>query len=99
MVREETGLNYYKDLWTNPIEKYINTYTGKVTTVDLITYDELEELLKSFKNKKTPGCDDVNIELIKYAPLEIKYRFLELLNIFILVLVQAYMLLDLLIFN
>ena len=55
--------------------------------------------LKSFKNKKTPGSDDMNVELIKYAPLEIKYRFLELLNIFILVLVQAYMLLDLLIFN
>jgi hypothetical protein len=67
-------------LWTNPIEKYINTYTGKVTTVDLITYDELEELLKSFKNKKTPGSDNMNVELIKYAPVGIKYRFLELSN-------------------
>ena len=50
--------------------------------MDLITYDELEEILKSFKNKKTPaGSDDMNVELIKYAPLEIKYRFLGLLNI------------------
>ena len=70
VIREETGLNYYKDLWTNPVEKYIKSYTGEVTTVDLITYNELEELLKSSKNKKTPGIDDVNIELIKYAPLE-----------------------------
>ena len=80
MVREETGLNYYKDLLTNPVEKDINPYTGEVTTVDLITYDELEKLLKSFKNKKSPGSEDMNVELIKYAPLGIKYRFLELLN-------------------
>jgi hypothetical protein len=41
-------------LWTNPIEKDINPYTVEVTRVDLITDDELEEILKSFKNKKTP---------------------------------------------
>ena len=56
VIREETGLNYYKDLWTNPVEKYIKSYTGEVTTVDLITYDELEEILKSFKS------DDMNVE-------------------------------------
>ena len=80
IIREGTWLNYYKDLWTNPVEKD-NLYTGEVTMVDLITYDELEEILKSFKNKKTPGSYDMNEELIKYAPLEIKYRSLELLNI------------------
>ena len=80
IIREETWLNYYTDLRTNPVKKDINPYTGDVTTADLLTYDELEEILKSFKNK-TPGNDDMNVELIKYAPLGIKYRFLELLNI------------------
>ena len=48
--------------------------------VDLMPYDELEEIFKSVKNKETPGSEDMNVELIKYAPLEIKYRILELLN-------------------
>ena len=41
-------------------------------------YDELEKILNSFKNKKTSGSDDMNVELIKYPPPEIKYRILEL---------------------
>ena len=70
IMREKFWLNYYKHLWTNPVEK--DPYTGEVTTVNLIMYDELEEIFKSFKNKKTSGSDDMNVELIKYAPLQIK---------------------------
>jgi sorting nexin-29 len=51
-------------------------------TVDPIELDELEEILKSFKNKKSPGNDGMNIELLKYTPVEIKVRFLHIINIY-----------------
>jgi hypothetical protein len=43
-------------------------------TVDPIELDELERTLKSFKIKKSPGSDGMNIELLKHAPVEIKVR-------------------------
>ena len=45
--------------------------------MDLITYHKLEEMFKPFKNTKTLGSDDMNVELIKCALLEITYKFLE----------------------
>jgi E3 ubiquitin-protein ligase DOA10 len=50
-------------------------------TVDSIELDELLEILKSFKNKKSSGNDDKNIELLKYVPVEIKVRFLHIINL------------------
>ena len=34
--------------------------------------DELEKVLKLTKNGKTPGQDNINSELYKYAPEEFK---------------------------
>ena len=33
-----------------------------------VTLDELEKVLKLTKNGKTPGQDNINSELYKYAP-------------------------------
>jgi hypothetical protein len=32
------------------------------------------------KNRKTPGCDNLNLELLKYASTNVKLRFLNILN-------------------
>jgi hypothetical protein len=41
-----------------------------------ITSEELEKALKLTKNGKTPGQDNMNSELYKYAPQELKLRLL-----------------------
>jgi len=46
----------------------------------LITLDELEKVLKLTKNGKSPGQDNINSELYKYAPEEIKLMLLQFLN-------------------
>jgi hypothetical protein len=51
-------------------------------SVDPIEVDELEGILKSFKNKKSPGSDGINTEPLKYAPVEIKVKFLHVINIY-----------------
>jgi hypothetical protein len=43
-------------------------------TADPIEWEELEGILKSFKNNKSPDNDGMNIELLKYAPEENKIR-------------------------
>jgi hypothetical protein len=50
-------------------------------TADLTELEELKGILKSFKNKKSPGNDGMNTELLKYAPVEIKIRYLNIINI------------------
>jgi hypothetical protein len=37
--------------------------------------------MKCGKNKKSLGCDRVNVNFMKYAPAALHYRFLGLLNI------------------
>jgi hypothetical protein len=64
-------------LWTNETENEIDPELNVLLTDDPIELDELEGILKSLKNKKSPGYDDMNIELLKYAPVEIKVRFLH----------------------
>jgi hypothetical protein len=48
------------------------TYFGIQTS---ITLDELEKVLKLTKNGKTPGQDNINSELYKYAPEEVTKIF------------------------
>jgi sorting nexin-29 len=50
-------------------------------TGDAISIDELNMVLKNIKNRKTPGSDGINTELIKYAPQAFLYRFLDFTNI------------------
>jgi hypothetical protein len=49
-------------------------------TAGLIKLDKPERTVKSFKNKKSSGEDGTDIGLLKYAPVEIKIRFLNIIN-------------------
>ncbi|KAJ4431069.1 hypothetical protein ANN_19662 [Periplaneta americana] len=84
-VRTEDWLRYFKELWTTQHYEE-NLHVDKDTSVpvsdiDLIEYEEMEQILQSFSNNKSPGSDDLNIELLKYAPVGIKQRLLNILNI------------------
>jgi hypothetical protein len=48
--------------------------------IDPIELDELLSALKQFKNKKAPGSDKINIELLKEAPFTLLIRLLDLIN-------------------
>jgi hypothetical protein len=50
-------------------ENEIDPELNDLLTVDPIELNELEEILKSFKNKKSQSNDGMNSELLKYAPL------------------------------
>jgi hypothetical protein len=50
--------------------------------VDPLTVEELIDTIKYSKNKKTPGDNRMNIELIKYAQTALHCRFIDQLNIF-----------------
>lgn len=48
-----------------------------ITNVNPIITDKLNEVLVSVKNKKTPGCNDSDAELFKYASENLKMWFLK----------------------
>jgi hypothetical protein len=50
-------------------------------TADPTELEELEGILKSLKNKKFQDNDGMNTEHLKYAPVEIKTRHLNVFNI------------------
>jgi hypothetical protein len=37
--------------------------------------------MNNMKNKRATGIENMNIELLKYAPTSVKYRFLDIINI------------------
>lgn len=83
-IPDQVWLEFYKNLWTTSVKEMNenNKNNNKdLMEVDLITYEELKTTLASFKNKKSPGTDNINIELFKYAPDEVMIRFLDILNI------------------
>lgn len=80
-ISEENWITHYSNLWTNEDGKDINPTLSIMAEIDLIGMDELDNALKTSKNKKASGVDNINIELLKYMPDNVKRRFLEILNI------------------
>jgi len=80
-IDENVFLRYYEKLWNT---KNINELQLEYNSTDylhaFITLDELENVLKLTKNGKTPGQDNINSELYKYALEEFKLRLLTFLN-------------------
>lgn len=79
LIPQEEWTSYFKDLWTEETdEEIVSTLIDE--NVDPISFEELETTINNSKNKKTPGVDNINNELIKYASIQLKYRLLDLLN-------------------
>jgi hypothetical protein len=72
---------HYKKLWntTNINELGLENNSPDYLHA-FITSGELEKMLKLTKNCKSPGQDNINSELYKYAPEEFKLRLRQFLN-------------------
>jgi hypothetical protein len=46
---------------------YVNEY-------NTINMNDLENALRMFKSRKIPGIDEINMELIKYASINLKKK-------------------------
>ena len=87
---ENIFVDYFKKLWnekTSDNQAEIDTSidddrnTNELSYQhDTITQEELDTVLKLLKNGKSPGEDNINSELYKYAPKEFKQRLLKFLN-------------------
>jgi hypothetical protein len=78
---ENIFIQYYEKLWntTNTNELQLKHNSADHSDVS-VTFYELENALKLTKYGKTPGQDNINSELYKYAPKEFKLRLLNFLN-------------------
>src|SRR5215469_7400621 len=80
-IDENVFLQYYENLWNTTNTNELQLEHNSANHFDtLITFDELEKVLKLTKNGKTPGQDNINSELYKYAPKDFKLRLLHFLN-------------------
>jgi hypothetical protein len=81
VIKEEEWYSFFKNLYTNNknVHEEINP---TLIEVDNIEFNELNEIINNMKNKKAIGIDNMNIELLKYAPTSVKYRFLDIINIY-----------------
>jgi len=76
-IDENVFLQYYGKLWntTNINELQLECNSADYLHAS-VTFEELEKVLKLTKNGKTPGQDNINSELQKYAPEEFILRLL-----------------------
>jgi hypothetical protein len=68
-------------LWTANNGEEATQVTPDEGKVDPITIEELTEVIKNIKSRKSPGSGGINNELLKYAPKSCLFKLLDFLNI------------------
>jgi len=83
-IEDQKWINHYKDLWcTNSLQNDNDdpeTTSATSTGIDEISDEELEQSLKSMKNRKAPGPDGLNSELFKYGDTSSQTAYLSSLT-------------------
>ena len=59
--------NYFKDIFTQDSTHPLPDITPQKLKEE-ITFFEVERAVNKLKNNKSPGCDNINAELLKYGP-------------------------------
>jgi len=83
-IEDQIWIKHYKNLWyknspQNDSDEQETTSTPSAG-IDEISDEELEQSLKSMKNRKGAGLDELNSELFKYRGPVLSNRLLELIN-------------------
>ena len=71
--------HYFKNIFFTNAPKYKTINPQPMKTP--FTTKEVQEAVKTMKNNKSPGCDEVYVELIKYAPTVIHENIAKICNI------------------
>lgn len=79
-IEEQKWLNYFKELWTSRESKEF-ILAQPQQNIDPITQEELQNALQTGKNKKAPGTDKINLELLKYASNKTQIKILNFINV------------------
>ena len=93
MVQDEEGLfagsvqqqlriitNHFKHAFSNKNEPISKPVIQPTEMRIPFTADEIRKATKSMKNNRSAGKDNINAELVKYAPQELHQNIAELLN-------------------
>jgi len=81
VIDEQKWIQHYEKLWYNPnspVEEDLEEHTPY--GIDYITMEELMNAIKTSKNRKATGADQINMELLKYGGLLLHLRILHLIN-------------------
>lgn len=80
VIKKDDWIKYYKDLLYDPTVIAEDKSQYNNPQIDPLSKHEMEYALSSMKNRKAPGVDGINAELLKYGGEELKTRLLELFN-------------------
>ena len=81
VIKVDDWIDYYKNLWYD--EGIIQEDQQEVVDtrgLDDLTLDELNEALRTSKNRKAAGMNNINTELWKYGGIILHLRLLHLFN-------------------
>jgi hypothetical protein len=78
LISEEVWTKYYKDILYKDNVDLMNTMSEQ--DEQAISYEELEEAIKSSKNRKSEGLDSFPTELWKYSGKKMKKFLLYFFN-------------------
>ena len=83
-LEDQKCVEHYKSLWCTNSSPNDNDDPESTSTppteIDEISDEELEQSLKSLKNRKAAGQDGLNSELFKYGGPILSNRLLKLIN-------------------